>query len=307
VSNEEKYQEGLDQLQKEIQAAKQEMGLEKEEVKEETVQSETSSEAPVKNEVTEVVSEEKSQYSQEEQDAISQGWNPNYEGPDKRSAKEYLERGSFFKKIDAQNKEIKELKTLVKEVVDNGRKAQQAAYERALKQIEEQKLQALSSGDVDTYKQMEQHEVELKKQGLPQSMPQQQETPQELQEWADRNKAWFNTNPENEDLTLIAQGLENAIVYEYRRKGIEPNQIEVLEKVEKQIKQLPQYRARFDNPNQSKPSAVGTSTVTTSTKTSLTSQFSAQQKVIAENLARSGIMSKEEYARELKEQGSLGI
>ena len=44
---------------------------------------------------------------QEYLDAVDQGWDPEFEGSNKRSAKEFLDRSSFFTKIETQNKSIK--------------------------------------------------------------------------------------------------------------------------------------------------------------------------------------------------------
>ena len=44
--------------------------------------------------------------------AEAEGWQADFDGDNKKSAKEFLHDGSFFKKIDEQKEEIKQLKDL---------------------------------------------------------------------------------------------------------------------------------------------------------------------------------------------------
>lgn len=99
-----------------------------------------------------------------EDQARQMGWVPKdeYKGKNKWvDADTFVEKGSFFRKIDAQNKELKELRQVTKNVLDTMSKAEERAYSKALTELENRKNAAY---DVNTYKQVDQQINELNKQ-----------------------------------------------------------------------------------------------------------------------------------------------
>ena len=86
-----------------------------------------------------------------EEKALEQGWVPQdeWEGdPDQwRPAKEYLDRGELFKKIEDQNRTIKEFKRALDDLKGHHAKTRETEYARALTALKEQKKTALEDGD----------------------------------------------------------------------------------------------------------------------------------------------------------------
>ena len=68
------------------------------------------------------VVEDKPQYTEVELKAIEMGWKPDHKGPNFVSAKEYVDRSSFFKAIDSRNRKIDDLEMAVKELLDHNKK-----------------------------------------------------------------------------------------------------------------------------------------------------------------------------------------
>ena len=89
-----------------------------------------------------------------EQKAMEQGWVPQdqWEGdPEQwRPAKEFLDRGELFKKIEDQNRTIKEFKRALDDLKQHHSKTRETEYARALQALKAQKKTALEEGDADT-------------------------------------------------------------------------------------------------------------------------------------------------------------
>ena len=91
------------------------------------------------------------QLSAAEEKAMDQGWVPQdqWEGdPDQwRPAKEFLDRGELFKKIEDQNRTIKEFKRALDDLKGHHAKTRETEYARALATLKQQKRTALEEGD----------------------------------------------------------------------------------------------------------------------------------------------------------------
>jgi len=100
------------------------------------------------------------EYTEIEQKAMEEGWIPPDRFKDSgkevefKSAEEYIEKGSFFKKIDKQKKEIQELRSTVAGITEHQNKVakmeldkQKNEYESRINTLEEQKILALDEGD----------------------------------------------------------------------------------------------------------------------------------------------------------------
>jgi hypothetical protein len=288
-----------EQLQAEIKAelAKLE-GTKEVEKKEEVSPEETT--APSSTENTESSTNE-DQYLAE---AVKMGYDPNYKGPNKKTPEQFVKDGSFFKKIDAQKKDIEELKQLFKASEERSRKIEEATRKRVLEELEAAKIKAVSEGDVEAYKQADQkHREEIQQIS---KAPVVDEIPGEVKEFIERNKDWFNINtPENELMAKTADGLSSVVKEEARLRGESLSLNEELKRVEERIKIL--FPARFENSNQSKPAMTAKSTVSTGDKPkTLASRLSKKQREYFEAAKEYGSkLSVEEYAKQLQLTGDL--
>ncbi len=254
----------------------------------------------------ETVETSESQYTETEKQAMEQGWNPNHNGPNKKSAEQFLRDGSFFKKIDEQKKEISELKSLVKQQLDHNKKIEQASYEKALKDLQAAKYKAVQEGDIDAYNHIE-NQTKIVQEQLNQNAPQQpvqNGKSAELTNFLETNKNWFNLEtPENRRMAAMANSIFQIEVEEANRFGYQVNEAELLKKVEKEIKET--FKHRFENTNQKKPSLVTNSTTSGSTGSSieykgLTKQ---QQELIKRVKKIDPTFKTEDYIKQLKLTG----
>jgi hypothetical protein len=82
---------------------------------------------------------------------MEQGWVPQdeWEGdPEQwRPAKEFLDRGELFKKIEDQNRTIKEFKRALDDLKGHHAKTRETEYARAIQALKAQKIAALEDGD----------------------------------------------------------------------------------------------------------------------------------------------------------------
>jgi len=85
--------------------------------------------------------------------AMEDGWVPQdeWQGDPEvwRPAKEFVDRGELFKKIDDQNRTIKEFKRALDDLKNHTQKVRETEYNRALATLKEQKKNALLEGDAE--------------------------------------------------------------------------------------------------------------------------------------------------------------
>jgi hypothetical protein len=193
------------------------------------------------------------QLTEIEQKASAEGWVPKdkWEGDpaEWRDAQSFVDRGQLFKKIEDQNRTIKDFKRALAELQTHHAKVREVEYQRALDTLKAQKKQALEDGDADGVVNIDDkiaavRDAQKQIQNVPQ--PSTEPAPQFV-EWADRNK-WYNTD---EDARAYADGIGRSLAM----KGMSPD--DVLKEVEVRVKKnFPQL---FRNPNKDKPGAVESS------------------------------------------------
>lgn len=246
-----------------------------------------------------------SELSEIEQKAIEMGWDPEHKGKSFVSAKEFVERGSFFRKIDAQNKKIDELMNVVKELSAHNQKVADASYNKGLEDALRNRAKAVEFGDVEAFEEAERtiKNLESSKPTLKQETVNQAPS-QEMLDFVKENESWFNTSTAiNKRMVLEADGLYTL----EKQDNPDLSDKEILNIVKQKIELL--HPEQFTNPNKLKPAAVTKSTTTTvSTKSSsLVNRMTQSQKdFFKQAQALGGInMSIEDYAKQLDMTGDL--
>lgn len=86
--------------------------------------------------------------------AQANGWQEDFKGENKKSAKEFLHDGKFFKKIDEKNSRIEQLEGAIsklsghyEKVVATERKKAQVEYQKVIDGLKSEKVAALDEGD----------------------------------------------------------------------------------------------------------------------------------------------------------------
>lgn len=187
-----------------------------------------------------------------EQKAAEQGWVPKeqWEGdPDNwRPAKEFLDRGELFKKIEDQNRTIKQFKTALDQLAKHHEKVKEVEYQRALDTLKAQKKEALVEGDADAVIDIDEKIAMVRDAAKQAVAPAVTEVPQEnivFNNWVERN-GWYNTN---QAMRAFADHLGNQLG---AQGGMSPS--DILSRVEQEVKK--EFAHKFTNPNRDKPGAV---------------------------------------------------
>jgi len=238
--------------------------------------------------------EENTKLSAAEQQAMEQGWVPQdeWEGdPEQwRPAKEFLDRGELFKKIEDQNRTIKEFKRALDDLKGHHAKTRETEYARAIQALKAQKIAALEDGDAAAVVKLD-DQIDLVKDAqskLNQAAfePQEQLNP-EFTNWVDKNK-WYETS---QPMRAYADALGRDLAY----KGLSPS--EVLKEVERQVRD--EFPQKFRNANRDKPGAVESST-NKGVKGNNDVSLSDDERRVMQRFVRTGVMTEKEYMVELK-------
>jgi hypothetical protein len=194
------------------------------------------------------------EYSDLEKDAIAQGWNPQgVEGKPKKSAEEFIRDGEYIKQLKEIRDENKELKSGMNYVIEQFKKKEQLAYERALRDLESRRLTAVEERDVNGFQQAE-NEMRQLHQNYSETTAQadRQIMTAAVEDFKVRNRSWFNESKENMKLVAYAKEYENRIMRDY------PDHSQRLAEVEKEVRREFPTHNSFRNLNRESPSPIST-------------------------------------------------
>lgn len=200
-------------------------------------------------------------------EAKEMGWNPEYTGPNKKTAKEYYEDGLKIQPILQANLKKERaarenLEARLREQESNSRKsieALQKHFERELATVQAKKEAAVKNADVDEFKKLEAEEKELLK-----SKPEAVETKDSkdfrsdpvIQQW-EKDNSWYGND---EELTEYADFISTRL-----RKKTEKTGRDFLDLVAEGVKK--QYPGKFQNPRKQNFSAAAPSSRSQPAKT----------------------------------------
>lgn len=232
--------------------------------------------------------------NESEQRARAQGWVPKeeWQGEGKwRDAEAFLDRGELFSKIDAQRREVKELRKTQDAFNAHLKTVREAEFKRALDAIRKEKREALVNGEPDDVIKADEKLLALHAeaaQAAKEPVQQSQEAHPDFTAWQSRN-TWYNESNRAMKAFADVEGIKLA------QSGLSP--AEVLKEIEVQVRR--EFPEKFTNPNRSKPSAVEGVTNKGGSQKEVYS-LSDDERNVMNRLVKSGIMTKEDYIRDLK-------
>lgn len=244
-------------------------------------------------------------------EAVKAGYDPDYKGPNRKTPEQFVKDGSFFKKIDAQNKKIEELTKVVKQSLSHNEKLEKAAFDKAARELDQARDQAIMEGDLNAVKVIE----EQKNIVLEQRMAKNQEEPipaeitPDLQEFLSRNGSWFNHDtPENSRMVKAADLIDKLIAEELNEKGQRLSQKDHLKLVEERLREIPMFSHKFPEDMNKKAALTTRSTVSEGNHNDkgLAGRLTKQQKDFVKQARTYGSkLTEEAYAKQLKLTGEL--
>lgn len=257
-----------------------------------------------------------------EEEAMRKGWKPidEWEGDpnDHVSAKEFLDRESFFDRIKTQGNELKktkkqmeELKSTIKELAEHHQKVREVEYNRAMEDLKARRKEAFESGDYDRLEEVEGKMDELKEiQESRQSSAQSQESNStqedlhpEVQEWVEENP-WYNEDPIRRS---ILEGCLSQVIEENEELQGKPGM--ALEEATKLAKK--EFPDRFGSTRRRANPVVEPGEGSVNNRGSGKAKYSArhltaEQKEVGKRLVSAGALKNlDEYAQQLGDIGGL--
>lgn len=265
----------------------------------------------------EVVVETKESVDPELEEALKNGYDPNFKGPNKVSPYEFNRFGKMLSHQHQLKDEIKSLKDTVKGLAEHARSVEKAAYTKALNELENRRVQAIQEGDLDSVQKIERETAVLGNQindlekttetKVDAVKAVEYEKTQVEKDFEKRNEDWFNTNTvENEEMANFAIAKGRTLANRVARGEIQMTPEEMVAEVESVVKKV--YSHRFKNVNKDQPMAVGKSTTSSEDggKPSLGSRLNERQLAFWKQAHREDPkFTKEVYAKQLELIGAL--
>ena len=237
--------------------------------------------------------------SQYEVSAREMGWRPKdeWEGdPEKwRDAKEFVERGELYGKIDTMGRELKETKKALKMLQEHHTKVKETEYKRAVEELKALQKKHLEDGNSDGYIETTELLTDLRaeqkaREVVAEVTPKQQGVDPRFIEWVSEN-SWYEKNNAMRDYAdIIGQG------YAAKNPGIDPEL--VLKYVTKEVKS--RFKESFQNPNREKPTAVEGETARGTGKGKSSFELTEDERKVMNTFIRQGILTKEEYIEQVR-------
>lgn len=235
-----------------------------------------------------------------EVEARSAGWVPkeDYHGDENKwvDADEFVRRGPLFKKIDTQQRELKEIKKALDQLKVHHATVKESAYKDALADLKAQKKEAFIDGNADLIVELDEKIDTVRDEQRQFNQNRHQEVAQEataeihpeFQAWKNRN-AWY-------DASRPMKAFADTLGIELREGGMSPS--EVLKQVEVQIKK--EFPHKFQNANRDKASSVEGVGKGGGKGGRESDNLSEMERGIMNRFVRQGIMTEAQYKADLK-------
>lgn len=230
--------------------------------------------------------------------AREQGWRPKeeWEGdPEKwRPAKEFVERGELFGKIDTLGRDLKETKKVLRMLQDHHAKVRETEYKRAVDELKALQKRHLEEGNSDGYLETSEMLTDLKaeqkaREIYQEAVPQQQPADPRFTEWVDKNQ-WYARDAKMRD---YADTL--GMAYAQRHPELDPE--EVLKYVTTEVKE--RYKDRFENPKRRQAGAVESPVASTPVNKKQKIELTDEERRVMNSFLRNNVMEKDVYLKEL--------
>lgn len=233
-----------------------------------------------------------------EDQARDQGWVPKdeFDGDEHKwvEAGEFIRRGELFKKIDQVQRTAKRAEQTLAQFKDHYLKMQDIANKNAIAALKAERKEARAVGDFEKMDEVDDRikETEAASAAAVQEIRAATSVPEihpEVAEWVTKNE-WYN-----KDLPMKAYA--DAVAANLNKQGIVGP--ELLKGIDAEVRKA--FPTKFSNPNRSRPGAVESSTNRgTASKTRDSFELTEQETRIMNNWVRDGVLTKDEYIRDLK-------
>jgi len=263
----------------------------------------TESTAAVEQEGTEQKESTTSRSKYEDQ-ALEMGWRPQTEwtgeAEDFVTAKEFVQRKSFFDKIAAQNSEIKEFKKTIEQVTDHHRKVEEYTRKQVLADLNKAKQRAYEEGNAGEVAKIDEaiidfklNETELKRQAEVEAQRKAGVAAPEVSEWQERN-SWYL---KDQEMTRYVDTFTKGFLDLNPQAKSDPAAVLVL--IDKEVRA--RFPDKFKNAKRTAPSAVEGSGQTGAKPKEAKIVLTDEERKVAQRFVNRGLYkSVDDYAKELR-------
>ena len=246
------------------------------------------------------------QYSDAEKLAMENGWVPKdqWKGdPDSwRPAKEFNDRGEFFKRIDRLEHKNRELQQAMTFLTQQQKQTYINGFNEAIKRLRVQRDEALESGDnlqaariSDKIEEVKEQAQVAQRQAV-QTAPPSIEPSETYKSWASKN-GWYT---QDKVLTRYAE----AVGASYKEEHPNSTESEMLRHVEMEVKR--EFPNKFGPKGPPSPEGdgrgTGTKTNNTGKYSSIEGTLTSEQRSIMNTIIKTTGMTKEEYLKQYSGQ-----
>lgn len=258
------------------------------------------------NEETKEVVEEKKEevvYSPTEERALAQGWKPKEQfvadggnESDWRPAKEFVDRGELFSKIEEVKRENRNLKKTMQLFREHHDKVAQTEYKRALETLQRQKKEALIEGDADKVVQIDEQILETrdaqKASAVKEAFDEESAPPINpvFRAWVERN-SWYSNDPE-------MRGFADQYGIAYKQQHPELDPALVLQEVERRVKKA--FSEKFVNPRKESAPVVEGGTKSPRKNVGEKIELTPEEESAMRRFVKAGALTEEQYIAEIK-------
>lgn len=230
--------------------------------------------------------------------AKSSGWRPKeeFEGDPEAwvDAGEFLRRAPLYEKNRNLKKELAELKSTIHDIKQHVGKVAEATRNKVIAELSAKRDEAIEMGDKEQVKEIDK-EIDKAKTDIPTD----DGMHPAIKSWISENQ-WFDTD---EDMRAFAISHNDTIQKRNPNMTVEGSLEKTLEAVKKAF---PEKFAKPDNNKRKDPPAVETGGKGDGKKTFTKSDLNDEQRKVMNKFVRQGVMSEEEYIKELADSGILG-
>lgn len=266
---------------------------EDEEVEEISAEEDTVEEESSEEEASQVLEDPESPESIEKL-AAEQGWKPDGE----KSAAEFLRAAPLYDEIKNRGREIKELKATLDELKAHQDKQIKLGYEQALRDLEQQRIDAIEMGDVASVTELD-AQIHEQREHI---KPEKPVLPPEVVSFGERHKDWIE-DPSYQGKLMREFAKERD--EELLQYNLPPE--EHLKVIEKDLKM--KFKDYFGNKEVDSeevyPSVESGAPAPRKSKKVTFADLSPEQKKCARHFEKRGVMTVEAYIKQLKQLGDI--
>ena len=235
-----------------------------------------------------------------EDEASAKGWKPGGE----KSAEEFLRAEPLYQELKSRGKEIKELKQTLDELKAHQDKQIRMGYEQAMRELQAKREDAISMGDIDAVNEVEE---QMKYQEESLNVKPEAELSSAAKAFGERHKEWLNDpSYESQQMREFVQTRDSELMI----YGMDPE--EHIKIIEKDLKtKFPSYFSSREesveevNKFQSVESGGNSGVKVTRKAKYGFSDLNSEQKRCARHFEKRGIMSTDDYIKQLVTLGEL--